>query len=433
MIKKRIKKIQQAKIADKFKISFIPVYIGCFMTVVLAFLNIYIYASHAGIGIFSNLSRSVGILLLFGAVILNVGLIFISSRVLTEVLVKPIRELQEAVRKIRLGEFSLDTKYQSDDELGQFAEDLNKTSKHLQELMLDAGYILEEMAEGRFNVKSKMRESYIGDFSVLYQGMSKLKYQMDSTIREIKQSSEKVSIGTKQMVGNAQDLAEGAAKQVESAEELVATVTNVTFISQDSSENAMKAAAKAEEAANDARTSREEIKQLTDAMARITATSKEIENIIQAIEDIASQTNLLSLNASIEAARAGEAGRGFAVVADQIGKLAADSANSAVTTRELIGKSLEEIEKGNIILNNAIESFGTVLANMDSFVEIAHGTAKASHEQMNLLNNIETSMVDIMEVIQRNSQSAQRSSTVSEELSEQAANLEEMVEQFVLE
>ena len=88
---------------------------------------------------------------------------------------------------------------------------------------------------------------------------------------------------------------------------------------------------------------------LLTEMEHITEISKEIGNIITDIEDIASQTNLLALNASIEAARAGEAGKGFAVVADQIGKLAADSAKSAVNTRDLIDKTLVEIQRGNAV------------------------------------------------------------------------------------
>ena len=95
---------------------------------------------------------------------------------------------------------------------------------------------------------------------------------------------------------------------------------------------------------------------MVDAMTRINETSKNIENIISEIEDIASQTNLLSLNASIEAARAGEAGRGFAVVADQIRQLAEQSTKSAVDTRELIEGSLEEIAEGNKAAGNRIQS-----------------------------------------------------------------------------
>ena len=163
-----------------------------------------------------------------------------------------------------------------------------------------------------------------------------------------------------------------------------------------------------------------------------TDTSKEIENIIGAIEDIASQTNLLSLNASIEAARAGEAGRGFAVVADQIGKLATDSAQSAVTTRDLIIKSLEEIEKGNTITLHTAEAIGNVLESMTQFAQAAAGSAEESHSQANMLKQVELGIEQISEVVQSNSASAQETSAVSEELSAQAESLKNMVAQFKL-
>ena len=162
------------------------------------------------------------------------------------------------------------------------------------------------------------------------------------------------------------------------------------------------------------------------------ATSKEIENIIAAIEDIASQTNLLALNASIEAARAGEAGRGFAVVADQIGKLATDSAQSAVNTRELIRKWLDEVQEGNGIVENTMNSIGTVLANMEAFAGMASGAADASKMQVDLLKQIEVGMEQISGVVENNSAAAQETSAVSEELYAQATNLETMVEMFVL-
>lgn len=172
--------------------------------------------------------------------------------------------------------------------------------------------------------------------------------------------------------------------------------------------------------------------ELVGAMERITDTSKEIEKIIGAIEDIASQTNLLALNASIEAARAGEAGKGFAVVADQIGKLAADSAQSAVNTRELIGKSLEEIGSGNEIVERTMETIGNVLAGMEGFATAATQAAEGSRTQADMLKQVEAGIEQISTVVQNNSAAAEETSAISEELSAQAENLESMVAQFQL-
>lgn len=213
---------------------------------------------------------------------------------------------------------------------------------------------------------------------------------------------------------------------------LSATIDNVTNISEESANNAVLAATSAINASEEAKGTREEMNKLTEAMGRITDTSKEIEKIIVAIEDIASQTNLLSLNASIEAARAGEAGRGFAVVADQIGKLATDSAQSAVTTRELILKSLDEVEQGNYIVEKAMDAITTVLSNMEKFAKMASGAAESSKEQVEMLKQIEVGISQITLGVQSNSAAAEETSAVSEELAAQAIGLEEMLKKFVL-
>lgn len=421
-----------ARMEDKFKASFKAVIIGFVVVAVLAILNIIVYASFADGSLFSTVIRSVSLILLLAAVILNIVMLNIISKSLSIAIVEPIHELQMAVQKIKAGEFNIDITYEGKDEIGDLANDLLEASEHMHMVVSDAGYLLGEMARGRFDVTSRAEDCYVGDFENLILGIRTLNSQLDSMLKEIHESSTQVKVGSQQLVESAQALTEGTASQASAVEELSATIGNVANISEESANNAVLAATSAINASEEAKGTREEMNRLTEAMERITDTSKEIEKIIVAIEDIASQTNLLSLNASIEAARAGEAGRGFAVVADQIGKLATDSAQSAVTTRELIVKSLGEIEQGNYIVEKSMDAITTVLANMESFANMASGAVEASKEQVEMLKQIEDGIGQITISVQNNSATAQETSAVSEELAAQATGLEEMLDKFVL-
>ena len=421
-----------ARMEDKFKASFKAVIIGFVVVAVLAILNIIVYASFADGSLFSTVIRSVSLILLLAAVILNIVMLNIISKSLSTAIVEPIHELQMAVQKVKAGEFDIDITYEGKDEIGDLANDLLEASEHMHMVVSDAGYLLGEMARGRFDVTSRAEDCYVGDFENLILGIRTLNSQLDSMLKEIHESSTQVKVGSQQLVESAQALTEGTASQASAVEELSATIGNVANISEESANNAVLAATSAINASEEAKGTREEMNRLTEAMERITDTSKEIEKIIVAIEDIASQTNLLSLNASIEAARAGEAGRGFAVVADQIGKLATDSAQSAVTTRELIVKSLGEIEQGNYIVEKSMDAITTVLANMESFANMASGAAEASKEQVEMLKQIEDGIGQITISVQNNSATAQETSAVSEELAAQATGLEEMLDKFVL-
>ena len=419
-VDKKIKSVFNAVLA---------VFNGALLFVFLCVLTMVVRLSKEGASI------SAGVVAAIIIVVVAIGgtaLSLIAVRKLAVAMVGPISDIQDMVQNLKVGDLDIQIAYDGKDEFGELAVNLHEACVQMNTVVKDAGFLLSEMAEGRFNIATRAEESYVGDFRNLILSMRKLNRQLDGTLRKISDAAENVQAGSQQLARNAQELAEGATEQAGAVQELTATIEDVAHISEESASNAAYAAKTAKTAAENAGKNREEINELTGAMARITETSKEIENIITSIEDIASQTNMLSLNASIEAARAGEAGKGFAVVADQIGKLAADSSHSAVMTRELISKSLEEIEAGNRIVENTMQAIDSVLADMEAFAGMASGAAESSRTQADMLQQIEVGIEQISSVVQNNSASAQETFSVSENLSEQANNLEEMISAFEL-
>ena len=172
--------------------------------------------------------------------------------------------------------------------------------------------------------------------------------------------------------------------------------------------------------------------ELVEAMKKINTTTQNVEKIIADIENIASQTNLLSLNASIEAARAGEAGRGFAVVADQIRQLAEESANSAVESKKLIEQSLSEVDDGNKVTKETGEAMKKVMDELDKIIQEVANIRTASDRQATSVEEIRKGVEDINDVIQSNSAAAEETSATSEELAASASTLSELLEKFVL-
>ena len=157
-----------------------------------------------------------------------------------------------------------------------------------------------------------------------------------------------------------------------------------------------------------------------------------IGEIVDIVKKVASQSNLLALNASIEAARAGEAGKGFAVVADQIGKLASDSAKSAVNTRELIDKTLVEIQKGNEITRTTADAFNQIIADMDSFAEMAQNTMEKANTQAESLEQIGQGIEQLSGVVQGTAASSEENTAISINLAEGADKMNERVNRFKL-
>ena len=345
--------------------------------------------------------------------------------------IKPLMKTAEDVGEFRLSDSRNDYDYPNN-EFGKLAETFLSMSDNLKAIITDVGAVLGGMAEGDFTANSSCPEKYVGDMKNALISINSIQDTLGNTLKDISESAERVAVNSTQISDGSQALAQGATEQAGSVQELSSTINDVSEEVKHNAANAANASSIALRTKEAIAVSNEEMSKLTASMDSIEEASNKIQDVISIIDNIAFQTNILSLNAAIEAARAGQAGKGFAVVADEVGNLAKRSQEAAQSTSDLIQMVTEAVDRGKGITDDTAEALERVSGYADETNDMIKEISDASVNQSEALEQISIGISQIAEVVQTNSSTSEESAAASIELANEANKLKEIVKPFKL-
>ncbi len=290
--------------------------------------------------------------------------------------------------------------------------------------------VLNQAASG--DLTARVNGDYQGDHAKIKTALNHTLDALDEVLGQVNEAVEQVNEGAMQVSDNSQSVSQGATEQASSLQEISASMTEINSQARSNAENTEQAQAISEQTKSAADSGHERMQRMMESINNINVASKEISKIIKAIDEIAFQTNLLSLNAAVEAARAGVHGKGFAVVAEEVRNLAQRSAKAARETAELIEGSVNKAREGMDIANATSEALGEIISGITKSKDLIDEIAVASREQVSGIEQTTLALGQIDKVTQANTASAEESAAASEELSGQAQTLKQVIARFKL-
>lgn len=380
-------------------------------------------------------TKTVNIVIIIAVVAAAAVLVVVLTIVLTKAIVPPIVQIENSMKLIANGllkEADGTITYRSKDEIGVLAHAARKVIRFFQNVLPSISNVCRNYGNGNFNCTCENYDSYVGETSEIRDSLMYIRDNLSAALANVDQASDQLLSGADEVASGSQALAQGATEQASSIQELSETITSISEAIKANSDNAAEASEKANIAGTEVQEVNAMMAELVRAMNEISEFSGETKKIVKTIEDIAFQTNILSLNAAIEAARAGAAGKGFAVVAEEVRNLAGKSAEAAQNTTRIIESTVNSIASGNQLCTEVAEKMNKVGETAGDVKAINNKIAESSKEAADSIVKVTVGVDQISNVVQTNSATSEQSAAASEELSSQANMLKELVKRFSL-
>ncbi|NLZ94405.1 MAG: HAMP domain-containing protein [Bacteroidales bacterium] len=365
--------------------------------------------------------------LVLAEVLLLLIAILISSMVSRRIS-EPIKKLDVVAKEMAEGNLSSNIEVIGRDESARLADSFIITRDSMKTYIGELGNWVNALAKCDLTYKSEVE--FKGDFLKIKEHLEHLTISYRNMIDTIKSTTENINSISGQAARNSQLIAASTTEQAATMEEISSTMEELDSHARNNTEKTVGANEKSKFAGDGIRQCNSDMDDLMESIDAIDTSSREINNIIKTIGDIAFQTNILALNAAVESARAGEHGRGFSVVADEVRNLAIRSAEAAQSTEELINKTTFNIAKGNEIAVKTSEHLNEVVLRVDELCQLIDEIAEASKEQQVSIGQINSGIGQISDTIQSNSASSEESAALSQELHSHAKELEDTVQMY---